>query len=58
MELGDRVKYIKTHEGHLCTVHGIIHHHKQTKKIVSVFVRCDCGPYLYLNLKDVEAQDA
>ena len=54
MELGDRVKYIKTHEGHFCTVTGVITNDKN--KIQKIHVRCDCGPYLYLNPKDVKVQ--
>ena len=52
MKLGDRVRYVKTHEGHVCRVTGLVENAKS--ELVKVSVRCECGAALLLNPKDVE----
>ena len=48
--LGARIQYIKTHEGHLGRVTGVVHNKKG--KLVKVGMRCDCGSNLWLNPRD------
>ena len=52
MNIGDTVRYIKTHEGHLCTITGLIHNYKN--ELVKVAVHCHCGSELFLNPKDIK----
>ena len=52
MKLGDRVRYVKTHEGHVCRVTGLVENAKS--ELVKVSVRCECGAALLLNPKDME----
>ena len=52
LKLGDTVRYIKTHEGHLCRVTGTAENSKGDTQWVSV--RCQCGAALWLRMQDVE----
>ena len=52
MKLGTRVRYVKTHEGHVCRVTGLVENAKG--QLAKVSVRCQCGAALLLNPKDVE----
>lgn len=51
-QVGDTVRYIKTHEGHLCRVTGVVANEKG--QIIKLSVRCQCGAALLLNPKDVQ----
>ena len=55
MEIGDRVLYVKTHEGHRCTVTGTVY--DRENRLVKVGVRCDCGSDLWLNPWNVKARE-
>jgi len=51
MQTGDRVRYIKTHEGHLCRVTCVI---RVSDEVMKIAVLCDCGSELLLNPTDIE----
>ena len=55
MKLGQRIRYIKTHEGHLGRVTSMVHKHGDlAKEVVKYGIKCDCGAELSLNPRDLQ----
>lgn len=52
IQLGDYVRYTKTHEGHRCRVTGLIYRHDRLDELIKVAVHCQCGAELWLNPRD------
>ena len=52
--VGAKVRYIKTHEGHLGVITGTATNEKGV--LMKISMRCECGAALWLYPKDVEVR--
>ena len=52
LDVGTRIQYIKTHEGHFGTITGTVYNSKNELEKISM--KCDCGASLWVSQKDVK----
>ena len=52
LDVGTRIQYIKTHEGHLGTITGTVYNSKN--ELAKISMKCDCGASLWVSQKDIK----